>query len=82
MSYKNMITEWNVLSEYDDGDIVIKGDQVMVYSKGIFYPVEDSRDIEYDACCYAVDQYHKDKNLPSYDEIMRVFYEARPEYKL
>ncbi len=77
------IKHWNVMEDYENGDIVIKGDQVFVYNHGALNEVAESQDeMELNNVRHAVDAYHKDKGLPSYDEIMRIFYENRPEYLL
>ena len=78
------IKQWNVMEEYQTGDIVINGEKLfVVQNRGLFEEVMASQDeINLNNVRHTVDEYHKDKNLPTYDEIMKVFYEARPEYQL
>ncbi len=78
------IHQWNVMKDYSVGDIVIKGDQMFVCNaNGTFTDVDDSKeDIDLNNVRRVVDRYHENKDLPSYDEIMKVFYEARPEFLL
>ena len=80
--YQNMLPDWNVWNTYEDGDMVLKGDTLQVYDRGVFKAVPDVSKVKLEACRFAIDQYHKEKGLPGYDEIMRVFFEANPEYRL
>ena len=34
------------------------------------------------SCKEAVDKYHKERNLPGYNKLMKLFFDAYPEYKL
>jgi uncharacterized Fe-S cluster-containing MiaB family protein len=68
---------------YQEGDVISKDGSIFVYTNGAFMDIHASNEnLLYNACKSTVDEYHKTKNLPSYDEIMKVFFEARPEYFL